>query len=333
MKTRFKAWKEYWYGLVVRSFINGFYDTRRFLRVCNSKQRVGEMTRSAADSHMMRTMHSLEKGLAMPAPTPDFGTQKAVNLKADADSYAVAHGENRIHALALSVLDSFLKYRRASQAPIENLECDELVAAADRVTAGAREVTREEVWTAAKIDFEKFALSRSSVRIFDERPVDREDLVRAVSIALKSPSVCNRSCGRVYLATRADVIARMLEHQGGAKGFGKRARALFVVVADMSAFYKSGERYQGWIDGGLFAMSLNYALHSMGYGVCMLNWSKDGREDARFRKEFGIPDSHLVVMMMAVGHLPETFKVAVSPRPVTEEVIWSLDEAQPDIRG
>jgi hypothetical protein len=47
-----------------------------------------------------------------------------------------------------------------------------------------------------------------------------------------------------------------LSYQNGNSGFGHTVPALFVITSDMRIFEKSGERNQGWVDGGLFAMAL-----------------------------------------------------------------------------
>lgn len=85
-----------------------------------------------------------------------------------------------------------------------------------------------------------------------------------------------------------------MSYQNGNSGFGHTVPALFVITSDMRIFEKSGERNQGWVDGGLFAMALVYALHALGLGACMLNWSQDHDQDDALRAAFEIPDDLLV---------------------------------------
>ena len=51
---------------------------------------------------------------------------------------------------------------------------------------------------------------------------------------------------------------------------------LLIIAMDLKAFVPAHERYQHWIDGGMFSMSIIYALHSLGLSSCCLNWSKLG---------------------------------------------------------
>ena len=57
------------------------------------------------------------------------------------------------------------------------------------------------------------------------------------------------------------------------------------------------ERNQGWIDGGMFAMSLIYAFHALGIGTCCLNWAVDSRTDRTLRSVVSMPDHEAVIMM------------------------------------
>jgi nitroreductase len=301
-------------ALGVKALISVLYDAVRFKRGKNSASKIMDMNREAGAMHLLRLMHSLEKGLALPNPRMAFGTEKAERLLADVGYYANKYGRDDIHDMALSVLREYLEFS-GDNIP-SNLKglIEGAIEDCSDVQAGTKWVERADIWNQSRIDFEAFAFSRSSIRQFTGEPVPESDIVDAIRIALKSPSVCNRSCGRAYYSTDPDVLARLLKRQNGNRGFGHLAGAVIVVAADLRAFYKWGERYQGWIDGGLFAMSINYALHAKGYGVCMLNWSAEAIQDFKFRKEFGIPNEHLIVMLMAVGHMPEKLKVAVSPR-------------------
>ena len=96
---------------------------------------------------------------------------------------------------------------------------------------------------------------------------------------------------------------------------------MFIVTSDLQAFCNPGERFQCWIDGGMFAMSLLYAAHSLRLGACALNWSQTCERDIAMRTAVGIPDNEVVVMMMAVGHLPSQFSVAQSARKELSEVV------------
>jgi nitroreductase len=83
----------------------------------------------------------------------------------------------------------------------------------------------------------------------------------------------------------------------------------------------SAERNEIWVDGGMFSMSLVYALHSLGLGTCCLNLCQNASEENRLRALVGITPHHSPVMMIAVGNIPETLSVAHSQRKLVKEVL------------
>jgi len=112
-----------------------------------------------------------------------------------------------------------------------------------------------------------------------------------------------------------------LDWQPGNKGFGHLASRGLIVTADLQSFSGTGERNQPFVDGGMFAMSLLYALHALGLGACPLAWSMRPAQDREMRKALGIPDSEAVIMMISVGHLPDSLQVAKSHRMPIEHVL------------
>jgi nitroreductase len=55
---------------------------------------------------------------------------------------------------------------------------------------------------------------------------------------------------------------------------------------------------------------LVYALHSLGLGTCCLNLSVEYKRDQALKQSADIPDTELIMIMIAVGNLPERLKVA-----------------------
>ncbi|AXI48876.1 nitroreductase [Sulfitobacter sp. SK012] len=210
---------------------------------------------------------------------------------------------NRAHAIRSDVVDGFL-------------DNSELCSALGGITQLNTE--RSDEFAEA---FRALALSRHSVRQFSDTSVDAKLIHDATLIAAKSPSVCNRQSARLHHITDPDLKQKALEIQGGNRGFGAQIPELLIVTSDLSSFLSSAERYQCWIDGGLFAMSLVYALHSKGLGTCMLNWSVDASRDIALRKHVDIPASENVIVFIAVGHLPKNLTVATSPRRHVEQIL------------
>lgn len=284
--------------------------------------------KGALQARIVKAYHALEKGLALAAPRPGFGQVAAAQLLAASESYLARFGADRTLVGAAGTLDEYLRFNASVgvDLPEVRVATDRLRAALDRETAdclggGTIEVTREAIQRAGRLDLRDFFQSRYSVRQFADATVDSSLLEAAVRMAQKTPSVCNREAGRVYVVDDRNKANALLQHQNGNRGFGDQAGKLLVVTARLDCFLTVGERYQCWIDGGLFAMSLIYALHSLGLGTCCLNWSVEPDVDRAFKTAAGIPDDQAVIMLLAVGHLPERFRVAKSMRRPLEDVL------------
>lgn len=175
---------------------------------------------------------------------------------------------------------------------------------------------------------EDFFFSRYSLREFRDEKVKESLIKRAVSLAMKSPSVCNRQAWHVYHTADTNLVELALRHQSGNRGFGDRVPNLLIISTDLKAFMPGEEHYQHWIDGGLFSMSLIYALHSLGVASCCLNWSQSPISDKKLRKLVHIEPNHTVIMMLAAGWPDSNNKVCMSARRPLNEVFSSLKRAE-----
>jgi nitroreductase len=173
---------------------------------------------------------------------------------------------------------------------------------------------------------ENFFLTRYSLREFRDQIVNDEMIHRAVRLAMKTPSVCNRQAWHIYHTCNNEIKGIALSYQVGNQAFGKNIPNLIIVTADLNGFFSANERYQHWIDGGLLSMSLMYAFHSLGIATCALNWSQSPKYDKLLRKAVNIKPNHTVIMMIAVGYPNENNKVCISSRRPFEEVYSTLEK-------
>jgi nitroreductase len=186
---------------------------------------------------------------------------------------------------------------------------------------GTETVSREAIQRAAKIDFMAFTKARHSIRQYAPGPVAPEIIRRAVAAAQNTPSSCNRQTCRVDIWTDEAMVRRVLALQSGNRGFGDQLAGVAVIWSDLTHWYEVEERYQGWVDGGMFAMSLCYALHAEGLGTVMLNWGVELEKDKALRALTGLPESALVCTFLGFGHLPESLAVPLSQREPVDHVL------------
>lgn len=248
------------------------------------------------ETQLILDYHKIEKGLTFGNPKRPFGKSMAGNLRS---LLPIAESAGPNDAVWLrSAID-------AQQALIKRNtsgEVDERVAPVRGVHGGV-------------MDPEAFFQGRHSIRHYKEDDVDDDTLNRAVSFAIRAPSVCNRQPWRVRFL-RGEQLARARRYQNGNRGIDPLP-VLAVVTVDLQMFSGRGERNQAWIEGGIFSASLVYALHALGVDTCMLNMSVTNGVSRRFRQEFGIPKNEVVITMVAVGYGAESARV---PRSMRREV-------------
>lgn len=282
------------------------------------------------EAELIKIYHRIEKGLALASPRPGFGAATVDELLSRCGHQLTRFGPSLTLRRVVNVLDEYCTFNRHHGVDVSEVErrlmplreaCAGMEAVGD---GGSMAVSRSEIHAASRIDLAPFISSRFSVRQFTGEAIDPKLIEAAVRMAQKTPSVCNRESGTVYALHDPSERARALAHQNGNRGFGEQAGCVLVVTSRLATFLTVGERHQCWIDGGMFSMSIVYALHSLGLGTCCLNWSVEPDRDLALRQATGIPADEAIVMMIAVGHLPDRFRVAQSPRRPLSEVLKSL---------
>lgn len=307
---------------------NYFYDFNRYCKYSSAICREGSLNKM--EPLIMMRIHSLEKGLSLETPRLGFGIKVLKELLSMLKEYAELGGSEFMIDLGISVLQEYIRYHKDRNYDVSDLEKKVQELAGDiqgfeslKLPSGVRSYTKEELYKKSKIDFEGFCSSRFSVRQFASETVPHEEIMDAIRISQRTPSVCNRQSSRVRVISERESVAGVLEIGGGARGFSEEIQAVLVVTSDLSCFQSNGERYQCWIDGGMFAMTLIYALHSKGIVSCCMNWSKDYHTDLHLRKYLNMNSSENIIVLLGIGYPKDAFTVAQSARkPVSEVAIF-----------
>ena len=302
-------------------------DVRRFYK----ESSVFSTTRSESSLESLVTIdyHRLEKGLALPNPRKGFGKTAVIDLQINLLMFIEEYGMKPVVHEAVRALDEYFNFNTSfihDEPDLYDgyLELKELAEEKNcnfDATAGTEVTTRSAVLAAVQVDYRKFFENRHSVRDFSGESVDDQIIKEAVSVAQQAPSVCNRQPWKVYCIKDDELVKKILTIQGGARGFEDSPDKLLVVAVDLNAFHYVVERNESWVDGGIFTMSLLNALHAVGLAACCLNWCVDDIRDGKLRGLLGIPEKEVLIVLIAVGHYPETFKVAASPTKALDEVL------------
>ena len=279
--------------------------------------------------HITAMAHVLEKGMSLADTRPGFGHVVRQELLRNIERYA-AFGypvDHVSYRMGCAVLHAYVHFHRALDFDLGGFAADVArIQACFPDGGGCEELQASTIQALAKKDFAKVARSRYSIRHFSGQPVDPKLIRDAIDIARKTPSVCNRQSWTMYWIRNPELKGKVAELQGGSRGFGESVDTMLIVATDLRSFFAINERNQAYVDGGLFSMSLMYALHYQGLGACPLNWSADVRKDRRLKKMADIPDWMNIIMLIGVGHLPDSLRVARSARKDLETFVHMRPE-------
>lgn len=285
----------------------GSCDTQK----CQNKER----------EQLIMSAHVIEKGLSLKDVRPGFGVPKILELLNHLKSYTAKYNDQETLFFVLSVIGAYIQYHSKLGYNVNSeilslythLDAIRTNGSFDHLTGGTISLTREAILKATQSGFEDFARSRHSLRQFTGEPIEKATLVKAFEIAETTPSACNRQPWHNYVFLDKKNIIKILDIQHGARQFKDDVAALIVVCATPNAFYGS-EYHQHYVNGGLYAMNLLYALHSQGLGAIPLN---GGLEKYKVKQIMGLcecSEHDELIMLIAVGKMPKEFTVAKSAR-------------------
>ena len=314
------------YGRIINAFQGFMYHFIRYCRFSGWEEDFSNQ--KIRGYYVLKVYHALEKSMSYSRRNVESGWANAEKL---IELIKVADKSQNIgwqDLAGLDVLEKFISRVDNDASPNKKPIIRELAKIKFKERAaednGVKIIKKIDIEEGGLIDPEKFFFSRFSLREFSEKTVDDVIVKRAIGLAMKSPSVCNRQAWHVYHTDDHDLIVKTLSHQDGNRGFGHKVPNLIIIAADLEAFIPGREHYQHWIDGGLFSMSLVYALHSLGIASCCLNWSQSPQNDLKLRGALNIRSCDKTVMMLAFGFPLEDNTVCVSRRRQIDEIYSKL---------
>lgn len=306
IRRQLKVWA--WSRLSsAKGFREFVLDARRYqnLSTPSSRDILGRLEGRQLEGQITKDYHRIEKGLALNFPKRPFGADAEERLSLAFASHDSGRDNSAYKNYADDALQALNSWNQGGEI-------------ADLVSPRGDSIPRTHI-TPGVLD--GFFKSRRSVRAFDKsREIDENLISRAVSLAGNSPSVCNRQTWKAHYYSGSEDVARILKHQSGNRGFGSDASGVIIITSDVRLFSGSGERNQRWVDGGLFAMSVVWALHGLGVATCMLNWSKGNAASDALRAEAALDINEDVIVLIAVGHPVPNYRVARSERRPLSEI-------------
>ena len=268
---------------------------------------------------LARETHTIEKGMSMRNPKKGFGQIKVINLLKRLNKYNDLYKDRDRLFLdyPINTVNSYIHYMKNTGVSIPEIEkvYKELLMTSKcvptEIDSGVMVETKEHILSLCNKDFESLLYSRHSLRYFSNVPVSVEKLNKALKMAQRTPSACNRQGWKTYVYMNNKSV-ELIKWQGGSRGFEDEIKCAILVTANLKAFL-SYEVHQAYVDGGLYAMNLINSLHSLGLGTIPLSTAFDYKKLKLLRK-FGVPENEVPILIIGVGEMQDRFSVAVSKR-------------------
>lgn len=266
--------------------------------------------------------HAIEKGLSHTNFKSEFGKTSIFTHLHD---YLVEYNkrkynlEDEFYQAAISALNEYKKKHESLGIDIPWFDqLFEQMIIQPNETSGTKRVLANEY--EQNVDFKNLAENRVSIREFGNESVHLSDIMEAVSISRKTPSVCNRQPWRVKIIQDPRLIEKALQIQDGLAGY-KMPDKLLLVTVDVSYFNGMHERNEPYIDGGLFTMSLLYALEYKNIAAVALNAMFTHKKTNEIVKLLDLPQGEVLITFIAVGQYPDEVLVPKSFRGSVDTIV------------
>lgn len=271
---------------------------------------------------ILMTTHAIEKGFSLDNKRKGFGVKKIVGLTRNVEKYIRKYGYTDKLDTPVALVNSYLVFQENDgfkdkaldkvSASLKEIIRQNAISMGILNNAGALVKTKEQMLEDTHVDFAKLANNRYSFRHFSNEEVSEDMLRKALDIAKKTPSACNRQAYRVHVFSGKDKDA-ILKLQGGANSFYTEANKAVLITADMNRYYTK-EMHLPYVDGSLFAMTFIYALTSLGIASIPLTMGQKLEVIKKMSAEMDIPANEVPVLLIAIGQYPDKAEVSLSHR-------------------
>lgn len=296
-------------------------------RLCRFNASVNtDRDKAKMEFSLLRENHIIEKGMSMRTVKRGFGQAKVSALIQRLAVYHQKYGaqDNTFLQYPLSTINEYIKYQKQDNVDISKIEqsFNNLCALSGisrkslSLPAGIKYESKNSLQAAARGDYASLLNSRHSIRYFADELPSHEIINKALKLASRTPSACNRQAWHTHVYFNED-SHRLLETQSGCNGFFNDIHCSIVVTADMKGFL-GHEPFQCYIDGGMYAQNLINALNYVGLGTIPLSCGFMTQKLDEIKKTYNIPENEVLIVIIGTGILTDEIKIAHSTRKAIE---------------
>lgn len=176
----------------------------------------------------------------------------------------------------------------------------------------------------ANISYEQLKMlfeQRRSVRWFENKPVPKSVIEKAVDLATLAPSACNRQPYHFLVIDDGQLLDELMALPIGTKGFAHNVPCSIVVTADLSYFPTEKDRHLIYIDSALATMQLMLAFETLGLSSCPINWPDIEEREEKISSLLDLDTTVRPILLLAVGYGSETGKIPYSQKKGASQLV------------
>jgi len=315
----------------IKNFVYSIYAALKEVRLNEYLSKNKKFDKNRIEAEIVRNVHSIEKGLSISNPRVGFGVKKIKEMFSLTDKYMELTEEKTVLYFVVDAVNEYLQFQKSKNFQNDDMELihqkkkalEDKIGSHNDVYGGTLTYNFKENPINVP-EIEKLFNTRHSVREFSGESVPEELLEKAIEMAQRSPSACNRQAVRVYSISSEDYIKAM----GNLDGIGGFAEDVdkFVLITGVRSAYRRGEKNQFVVSAAMFAAYLTLSLYALGIGCCTVQRSLVADENfINFRNKYGISEDEQLVVMLGIGMMKEEIKVPISKRYPVDKVYKKLN--------
>ncbi len=319
--------------MILKRWISKVRLWAREARRNHSVLRSSTFQKNRIEAEIIRNVHSIEKGLSLEKPRLGFGAAKIKELFSLLEIYrSLQPADAECLFFARDALQAYLDFHASKGYDDNNIAW--IRTATEKFREGLPKNCEcfggVEILTNAEMNFdveqiERLFNTRHSIREFSGENVSDEALEKAIRLAQRAPSACNRQAVRVYSINGATFVADMGKALEGIGGFADDVDKFLLITGKKSA-YRDSEKNQFAVSASIFAAYLSLTLHTYKIANCIIQrpltptkgWDK-------ICDKYNIPRDEQLVVLIGIGGYKEKSAVPTSKRYGLKEVYRRLD--------
>lgn len=144
--------------------------------------------------------------------------------------------------------------------------------------------------------------SRTSIRFWSEKPVEREKIEKILRAATYAPSSCNRQPWYFHVVLNKNPAREAPACSVSNVSLRDKAPVVIYIAVDERLY---PERYAPAIDAGITGMQMSLAATSLGLGNCMM-YGGENFPQQEVKAKHGIPEPQYIYLLLLLGYPDET---------------------------